>query len=325
MPDTNKSIGLLYEMAVFVSVVETGSFSAAAKDLGVSPSSVSRSVSRLEEQLACRLLERTTRKLRLNEAGQAVYQRCRDMRGAAEAVLDVSERINPKPQGELRISIPKAIGHLLVHPFMPEFLRQYPDIDVQMLLEDRYIDLIDDRVDLVIRITNHPPQDMVGRKLIDIEHVICASPQYLEQFAPLTHPRQLREHSCIFLGEQPKDRQWTFHQGTQNITVEISGRYAANHTQVRLDAAIQGIGIASLPYFSVHQAIRRGELIQVLPDWRFVTSYTGGAWLLYPPNRYLPAKLKVFIDYLTKSLSRLPQIPPALKKTDHENRASSSK
>lgn len=315
MVDTNQSIGLLYEMAVFVSVVEAGSFSAAARELNVSPSAVSRSVSRLEEQLGCRLLERTTRKLRLNESGQAVYQRCRDMRGAADAVLDISGRLNNRPQGNLRLSMPKAVGHLLIHPFIPEFLRQYPEINVEMMLEDRYMDLLDDRFDLAIRVTTEPPRDMVGRKLLDIEHVICASPEYLSQHEPIEHPHQLRQHSCIYLGEQPKDHQWTFHQGSQNITVEVTGRYAANHTQVRLDAAKQGLGIATLPYFSVHQAIRRGELIQVLPDWRFVTSHTGGAWLLYPPNRYLPTRLKVFIDYISGCLSRLPQTPPKQKKT----------
>lgn len=304
MKRTNNSIGLLYEMAVFATVVEADSFSAAAKILGVSPSSVSRSINRLEEQLNCRLLERTTRKLRLNEQGQAVYQRCKDMRSAADAVLDVSGQLNPLPQGTLRISIPKAIGHLLIHPLMPEFLNRYPKVDVQMLLEDRYIDLIDDRMDLAIRMTDDPPVGMVGRKLLNIEHIICASPDYLERFETIEHPRQLREHSCIYLSEQPKDRQWTFHKQTQKITIEVTGRYAVNHTQVRLDAAKQGLGITSLPYFTVHEALQKGELVQVLPEWHFLTGYTGATWLIYPPNRYQPTKIKVFIDYLVEKLSR---------------------
>ncbi|MFM2486801.1 LysR family transcriptional regulator [Celerinatantimonas yamalensis] len=308
MKRTNDSIGLLYEMAVFAAVVEADSFSEAAQVLGISPSSVSRSVQRLEEQLSCRLLERTTRKLRLNEQGQAVYQRCKDMRSAADAVLDVSGQLNPIPQGVLRLSVPKAIGHILIHPLIPAFLRRYPRVDIQMLLEDRYIDLIDDHVDLVIRIATDPPQGMIGRKLLDIEHVICASPDYLAQYEPIEHPRQLREHSCICLGEHPKDRQWMFHQTTQKITVEVSGRYAANHTQVRMDAAKQGLGITSLPYFTVHEAIKNGELIQVLPQWHFLTGYTGGAWLVYPPSRYQPAKIRVFIDYLIENLAQSVQI-----------------
>lgn len=307
MKRKHDSIDLLYEMAVFTTVVEADGFSAAARILGISPSSVSRSINRLEEQLNCRLLERTTRTLRLNEHGQAVYQHCKDMRSSADAVLDISHQLTPVPQGGLRISVPKAIGYILIHPLMPDFLQQHPHVNVEMLLEDRYIDLIDDRVDLAIRITNEPPQGMIGRKLLDVEHVICASPNYLQQFDPIEHPRQLREHSCIYLGEHPKDRQWTFHQNTQKITVEVSGRYSANHTQVRLDAAKKGLGIASLPYFTVHEALQRGELQQVLPKWHFITSYTGNAWLIYPPNRYQPAKIRVFIEYLVQQFSQLPK------------------
>lgn len=304
MKRTDNSIGLLYEMAVFATVVEADSFSAAAKILGVSPSSVSRSINRLEEQLNCRLLERTTRKLRLNEQGQAVYQRCKDMRSAADAVLDVSGQVTPIAQGTLRLSIPKAFGHIMIHPLMAEFLKHYPKIDVQMLLEDRYIDLINNSMDLFIRIVERPPEGMVGRKLMDVEHVICASPTYLAHHEPITHPRQLRQHSCIALGDQPKDRQWTFHQQSQKITMEINGRYAVNHTQVRLDAAKQGIGITSLPYFIARQAIAKGELVQVLPQWHFITSDTGSAWLLYAPDRYQPTKIKVFIEFILDKFSQ---------------------
>ena len=149
----NLPLSLLAEMVVFVKVVEAGSFSEAARQLGTSPSAVSRSIARLEKALAIRLLQRTTRKLGLTDAGQEVFKRCNDMAGAAQAVMDLSGRFAREAEGLIRLSVPKAVGRYVIHPHMPEFLRRYPKVDVQLILEDRYVDLIDDNVDLSIRIT----------------------------------------------------------------------------------------------------------------------------------------------------------------------------
>ncbi|VVA47914.1 HTH-type transcriptional regulator DmlR [Serratia ficaria] len=143
---TNLSHSLLAEMAVFVEVVESGSFSAAARRLGASPSAISRSVARLEQALALRLLHRTTRKLRLSEAGEEVLLHCRSMLAAADAVMAVNGQGAAEPEGAIGVSVPKAVGRFVLHPHMPEFLRRYPKVDVRLRLEDRYMDLIDDRV-----------------------------------------------------------------------------------------------------------------------------------------------------------------------------------
>ena len=304
----NLPVTLLTEMVVFVKVVEAGSFSAAARQLGSSPSAVSRSIARLEKALAIRLLQRTTRKLRLSDAGEEVFRRCREMAGAAQAVMDLSGRFTREAEGLIRVSVPKAVGRYVIHPHMPEFLRRYPKVDVQLILEDRYVDLIDDNVDLSIRITDEPPPGLVGRELFPIEHLLCATPQYLAEQGVPQQPEDLREHSCIVLGETPADARWKFRQGSKSVTVGVRGRYAANHTGVRLDAVLQDIGIGSLPYFTARQALEEGRVIQVLPEWGFIASYHGGVWLLQTPTRYLQPKLRVFIDFLVERLAQEPTL-----------------
>ncbi|MBJ8433129.1 LysR family transcriptional regulator [Acinetobacter pittii] len=305
---TNQSLVLLNEMATFVKVVESESFSETARQLGTTPSAVSRAIARLERALGTRLLYRTTRKLRLSESGQQVYQRCLDMVNAAQAVMESSGQFHVEPEGIIRMSVPKAVGHFMIHPHLPDFLERYPKIDIQMLLEDRYVDLIDDGVDLALRITEQPPGGLMGRKLIDIDHLVCATPEYLAKHGAPNHPHDLKQHECIYLGEQASDSKWKFQQGNKSISVAVRGRYAANHTGVRLSAALQHLGITSLPYFVARHALQQGTLVQVLPDWYFKTYYSGGLWLLYPPTRHVPPKLSVLIQYLADKLAAEPTL-----------------
>ena len=306
---TNQSISLLQEMAIFVKVVETGSFSETARQLGNTPSAISRAISRLERALGTRLLQRTTRKLRLSESGTQVYAYCLEMVNAAQAVIDNSGKFNSEPHGTVRISVPKAVGHYLLHPHIPEFLERYPKVDVQMLLEDKLIDFIDDEIDLAIRITNQPSLGLKGRKLIEIDHVIVATAEYLEKNGMPQQPQDLKEHQCIYLGEQASDSKWKFQKENKITSVSVKGRYSANHTGIRLDAALKHMGIASLPYFVARHALETQALIQVLPDWYFKTYYSGDAWLLYPPTRYLAPKIEVFIHFLAEKL----KLEPTLK------------
>ena len=306
---TNQSISLLQEMAIFVKVVETGSFSETARQLGNTPSAISRAISRLERALGTRLLQRTTRKLRLSESGKQVYAYCLEMVNAAQAVIDNSGKFNSEPHGTVRISVPKAVGHYLLHPHIPEFLERYPKVDVQMLLEDKLIDFIDDEIDLAIRITNEPSLGLKGRKLIEIDHVIVATAEYLEKHGMPQQPQDLKEHQCIYLGEQASDSKWKFQKENKITSVSVKGRYSANHTGIRLDAALKHMGIASLPYFVARHALETQALIQVLPDWYFKTYYSGDAWLLYPPTRYLAPKIEVFIHFLAEKL----KLEPTLK------------
>lgn len=215
----NLPLPLLAEMAIFVKVVETGSFSEAARQLGASPSSVSRSISRLEKALATRLLQRTTRKLRLSEGGEEVFKRCQEMVNAARSVMEISGQYTHEAEGLVRVSVPKAVGRFVIHPHMPAFLQRYPKVDVQLILEDRPVDLIDDNLDLILRISESPPPGLVGRPLFPIEHLLCATPQYLAEHGTPQHPHDLQEHSCIYLGETPADARWKFRQAGKTVTV----------------------------------------------------------------------------------------------------------
>ncbi|MCP1571955.1 LysR family transcriptional regulator [Herbaspirillum rubrisubalbicans] len=305
---TNQSIALLNEMAVFAKVVETGSFSEAARQLGATPSAISRAIARLEKALGTQLLQRTTRKLRLSESGREIHERCRDMLHAAQAVLAVSGSFEAVPQGQVRVSVPKAVGRYLVHPHVPDFLASYPEVDVLLRLEDRYMDLIDDQVDLAIRITDKPPPGLMGRRLMRIDHLLCATPAYLAAHGTPTHPQALKAHSCIYLGEAPADAQWRFRRHGKAVHVEVRGRYAANHTGVRLDAVLRHIGIGSLPYFIARPAMEAGSIVQVLPQWTFRTHYCGDLWALYPATRHLPPRLGAFVNFLAQRLAEEPTL-----------------
>jgi DNA-binding transcriptional LysR family regulator len=300
----NQSLETLPDMAVFARVVEAGSFSAAARQLGLTPSAVSRQVARLETALRLRLLERTTRKLRLTDAGAAVHSRCQMLVAAAREVWALSDTHTAQPTGLVRMSMPKAVGRQLVHPLVLSFLAKYPQVDVQLVITDRTVDLFEEPIDLALRVTDSPPPGLAGRPLATLAHCICASPQYLaEQGAP-QHPRDLEQHACIYLGEDERDRHWRFERGGEQATVAVRGRYVANHSEVRLEAALNHLGIASLPGFTARAALERGDLVPVLPDWQHKTAYAGTAWLLYPSHRFLPAKLRAWIDHLAAGFAQ---------------------
>ncbi|MDD5029185.1 MAG: LysR family transcriptional regulator [Rhodoferax sp.] len=299
----NNQLDCLPDMAVFARVVDCGSFSGAARQLGLTPSAVSRQIARLEGVLRVQLLVRTTRKLSLTEAGNAAYLRCQDMVAAAREVLALSDTHTATPRGLVRVSMPKAFGRLVVHPLMPAFLRQYPEVDVQLIITDRTVDLFEEGIDLAICITETPPLGLAGRPLLRIRHMVCASPAYLAAHGTPTHPRDLAQHSCLYLGENALDRHWRFGRAGEEISVKVSGRYVANHSEVRLEGALQALGIASLPEFTAQASLAAGTLVPVLADWQHLTHYAGTAWLLYPPNRFLAAKLRVWIDYLVAGLA----------------------
>ncbi|MDR3369216.1 LysR family transcriptional regulator [Rhodoferax sp.] len=298
----NHPLENLADMAVFARVVDAGSFSAAARQLGLTPSAVSRQVARLEAALHVRLLERSTRKLRLTDAGSAAHTRCQTLVVAAREVMALTDTQGATPSGLVRVSMPKAFARQVVHPLMSAFLARYPEVDVQLIITDRTVDVFEEAIDLAIRITDAPPPGLAGRPLMSVAHLICASPRYLAERGTPTHPRDLAAHSCLYLGEDERDRHWRFRKDGDEVTVRVSGRYVANHSEVRLDGALNHLGIASLPEFTARQSLARGDLVRVLVDWTHLTDYAGTVWLLYPPNRHLPAKLRVWIDFVVAGL-----------------------
>ncbi len=283
------NLNLLPDLALFVQIVDRGSFSAVARQNGITPSAVSRSVSRLEREMGCKLLQRTTRKLRLSDAGETIYQHAQQMLEAARQAMDSAGSRQTVAQGKLTLSVPKAVGRFVIHPLMMAFFHRYPQVDVCLRLEDRPLDFIDDGIDLALRITDTPSPGLHGKPLMPIRHVICATEAYLQQHGTPYTPQDLRAHSCISLGETPADARWKFRREGKTETVQTYGRYAANHTAVRLDAVRQHLGIGSLPLFTAREALANGDIVQVLPEWEFISSYSGDLWLLWAGDKHMPA------------------------------------
>lgn len=298
------NLSLLPDLALFVQIVDHGSFSAVARLNGVTPSAISRSVTRLEHEMGCKLLQRSTRKLRLSEAGESVYRHALDMLASARQAMDSASSTQQVAQGKLTLSVPKAVGRFVIHPLMTEFLDRYPEVDVCLRLEDRYLDLIDDGIDLALRITQTPSPGLHGKPLMPVTHIICATPDYLRQHGTPQTPADLRDHSCISLGETPADSRWKFRLAGKTDTIQTHGRYAANHTAVRLDAVKQHLGIGSLPLFTAREALERGEIVPVLAEWEFISSYSGQLWLLWSGNKHMPARMRAMIDYLSEKIYR---------------------
>jgi DNA-binding transcriptional LysR family regulator len=295
---------LLPDMATFARVVDAGNFSVAARQLGSTPSTVSRQIKRLEESLGTRLFERSTRSVRVTASGAQVYRYCRDMVGAASGAVDVAGQVVSQPRGKVSVSAPVAFAKSVIHPLIAGFLRRWPDVDVQLVFADREVDPLRDDVDIVIRLTRSPPLGLAARQLGTVKWLLCASPAYLEAHGTPVEPRDLTRHECLYLGETVDDNRWHFRRGTETQSLEVRGRYIANHVGARLDAALQDFGIASLPDFAAVDAIQQGGLMQVLVDWEFeARPYMGPVWLLYPPNRFLPSKVRALIDYLASHLS----------------------
>jgi DNA-binding transcriptional LysR family regulator len=300
--DINKLHSLLPDMATFVCVVETGSFTAAANQLGITPSAISRQISRLEKALSLTLLERTTRKQFPSDSGKLAYISCRALVDNAKDVANISDVSQREAKGDLYIAVPKAFAKQVLEPLLLTFMHLYPLINVHLKITDLFIDPINGEVDMIFRLTNTPIENLVSKKLGTVRSILCASPDYLAKHSTPLHPQQLTRHSCLYLGENPKDREWHFDKKGQAVKVVVEGRYSANHTEMRLNAAKAGFGIAIFPDFTVTQALKNKELVQVLGDWDVNGSYQGVINLQYASRQFMPTKMRVFIDFMEDNM-----------------------
>ncbi|RSZ42298.1 MULTISPECIES: LysR family transcriptional regulator [unclassified Variovorax] len=304
---TNSFLKVLPEMVTFVRVAELGSFSAAADLLGMTPSAASRQVKRLEKEIGVQLLQRTTRQLRLTEPGTEAFARCRELVLAAQGAMEIGQQFAAGPSGLVRISAPKAFARRVLHPHILEFLRLYPEVDVQLIVADRDVDPIREGVDLVVRLTTKPPEGLVARQLMPAAHILCASPRYLAEHAAIAHPGDLAAHSCLSLGEHERDNHWRFRkkeeEGEKEETeVIVRGRYVSNHSEVRLEGALADLGVAVVPAFVAQEALDAGSVVRVLPGWEYRGNYQGHAYILYPPNRFMAPKCRALVDHLLGTL-----------------------
>ncbi|WP_219703037.1 LysR family transcriptional regulator [Marinomonas lutimaris] len=298
--DINKLIALLPDMAAFVAVVETGSFTKAALKLGVTPSGVSRQVSRMETALSAVLIERTTRQQTITLVGRAVYEQCRQMLDSAKEAVAASENNAKEAAGRLRIAAPDAFAKQVLEPLLLEFMALYPAISLQVQVTDLRIDPAYQNVDLVFYVAEKPHEHLVCKTLGKVRSILCASPDYVVKNGIPNAPEDLLNHLCLPLGFFDGDNIWTFTQGERKSVVTVDGRYINNDADMRLRGVRQGFGIAPFPDFVVREYLEKGDVVQVLSDWHLNSDFQGGIHMQFPAMRFMPNKLRVFIDFMEK-------------------------
>ncbi len=291
-------------MLVFSRVVEEGSFSAAARKLGLSKASVSREISALEQRLGAQLLRRTTRRMSLTEVGDVFHERCqRVVEAAKEAESSVSQ-LQEAPRGAIRLAVPMSFGHLQIAPLLPRFLERYPNIRVDVDATDRIVDLIYERVDLSIRIGRPREQSYVQRKLCPIRLLMCASPEYLERRGPPRTPDDLSEHVCLNYADQMAV--WRFSTGER---IKTAGTLNVNNGDALRQAALVGHGIVYLPSFLVADDVRSGRLTPLLTRH---TNLETNLLAVYPESRHISPKVRAMIDWLVEEFGPEPEWDEAL-------------
>ena len=289
----------LNAMQLFVRIAETGSFTAVADQLDVARSVVTRQISALEKQLGAKLMTRSTRSLTLTTAGAAYLEKCRvilNMVDAAESSLLEEKTI---PRGRIRLGLPLNFGLQCLMPALLEFAQAHAQIELVMDFSDRRSKLIEEGIDLSIRITNRLEPGDIVRKLGVARLLTVASPQYLAQHSIPNHPRDLAQHACLVYSQEFQSTSWTYGPNDNETHVTVRPRLAANNGEALLQAAAQGLGISRPPDFIAQPFLDTGSVVQVLEDFE---PEPLGIYAVLPSNRYVPHRISVLIDFLAKAL-----------------------
>jgi len=285
----------LQAMIAFRAVADSGNFSTAARQLGRSKAVVSRLVAELETHLGARLLNRTTRRVSLTELGRGYHARCVQLLADLDELEGLARDAQAVPRGRLRLAGPHSFGEGFLVPALHDFGALYPAIEIDLTLTDRFVDLVEDRYDLAIRIAELPDSTLVARRLADMRLVVCASPAYLARHGAPRQPADLARHACIVDTNLRQPASWPFEVAGQRASVRVSGRYAVNSARAACDLAVAGDGIALAPDFVADVHLAAGRLRPLLDE--FATA-PRGIWAVYPHRRHLALRLRVLIDFL---------------------------
>lgn len=292
------------EMRAFVRSVELGGFSAAARDLDLTPSALSKLVTRLEDRLGVRLMNRTTRKLALTSEGDAYFASAkRILADIEEAEIEVT-RFSDSPRGELRINVGAAFALHQLAPALPRFLERYPDITLDITVTDRLIDLVEEGADVAIRNGHLRDSSLVARRICDLHRVICASPLYLKKHGVPKTPQELLQHNCISISGAPQLRRWPFDTASGIESLEVHGNVNANNAETLLQLAATGVGIIRLTDVIVGDGIRAGWLVPLLEDVHHREPLPLSA--VYLPGKHKSARVAAFVNFLVESFSGAP-------------------
>ena len=299
----SRLITLLPDLASFILIVNEGSFTAAAKMLDVTPSALSKLITRLEKALSVKLFERTTRKLIITPAGQKVYDQAVLMVNAAQQAIELSHSDHTEVSGAITVAAPEAFLNSVLQPLVVPFLERYSDIELKLRVADGEIDLLRDRIDIAFKLTDKPDENLVLKEIGKTHLCLCASPDYIEQYGMPSHPTELFEHQCLYLAERERDYIWDFFKEDEYHSIAVKGRYAVNHSQMRLTGVKQHLGIGIFHDFVIADALAKGVVVPVLPDWTIQSNYHGVIAMQYPQTQYMSARLRAFIDFAMEHLT----------------------
>jgi DNA-binding transcriptional LysR family regulator len=291
-------------MQVFVKVVTLGSYAEAGRVLGLTRSAVSKAVMELEQVLGARLLDRTTRRVGPTEAGLSYYERCVDILARIEETELQVSRLHDEPRGVLKLNAPMSFGMKYLGPAVGDFMRLHPNLKIELTLNDRFIDPIEEGVDVTLRIAQLSDSSLIARKLAPAKRVLIAAPSYLRAHGELEQPEDLEKHRCLNYGHTTTLQRWQLTQNGETLQVPIESVLCSNNGDVLRTMAIEGHGIAQLPTFLVGSDIAEGRLRVVLPEYPPTEL---AIYAIYAPSRYLAAKTRVLIDFLVQRFGETPE------------------
>jgi DNA-binding transcriptional LysR family regulator len=297
-------------LAIFAKVVELRSFAAASADLTLSRATVSKAVTRLEQRLGARLFNRTSRQLALTDTGQKLAAHAARLLADGEAVENEALAQSVAPRGLVRLAVPMTFGVKEVAPILPEFLRKYPDVTIDLHLSDAMVDLIGDGFDAGLRIASLPDSSLIARRLCAMPRYTVASPSYLKRHGRPTHPMHLAQHRCFGYAYLSTPDVWHYrNEAGEQASVRPAGQLRVNNGEALLPAVIAGLGIADLPDFIVGDAIESGEVEVILKGWK---QPEGAVHLLTPPGGPRPARVVMLADFLAKHFAKAKRLksPP---------------
>jgi DNA-binding transcriptional LysR family regulator len=294
---------ILQAMRVFARVIDSGSFTAAAQTLELSTAQVSRLVSELEASLSARLLQRTTRRLRLTEVGERYLQRCRQILGEVDEAAAEASGAHLTPSGRLRVHSFTGVGIQYLVPLAARYAKVYPEVSLDLSLSQRTPDLLEEGHDVVITHSRElPDSDLVAQRLGSIYSVVCAAPAYLQQHGTPQTPEALREHRCLRLLDPVYPGDWVFERLGEMQVINPGQSFQVNVSEAMVQAAVAGMGVCLLPSFVAAKALREGGVVRLLPEWQL---HERSLYALYSSRRFLDAKIKTWVEFLKAELPRL--------------------
>ena len=293
------------DIPIVVAVAETQGFAAAARRLGVTKSAVSKRITQIERRMEVQLFHRSTRNVSLTEAGEHYYTHAVRAMEAAQEAEDSVLALQGSPKGRLQVNVPMAFGRLHVAPLIPDFLERYPGIDLDMVMDDRVVDLFNEGFDLALRGGTLADSSLVARKITPLRNVLVSAPSYLSRHGEPLIVDDLAEHNCLQYSYTRDFQEWTFLYEGSSINCRVRGNYRVNNGEALKDAILGGLGIGRLPSFLAGPEIASGKLVRVLKNYDMPAQ---ALYAIYPDRRHLPTKVRAFIDFIVEHMGGA--VPP---------------